>query len=233
MILTLAKVGVRACLVLTVLSLAFFAQSAQAGLLPFEKKDSDSDFSVLAGVSGSYDFASDVLTLTGTSASLDEGPGSGNDYTGFGALMSLTAEIANDGSIFDVGSFELKYLGPPSSTLAVAYGLSASDVMLSGHVVEVLLESSSTMQVAVEITGGNSGLVDLFTDPSIPWVGLKVTVPGADLPSNFDSDTGSYALVSQTTIDIVGPIPEPSSVVLGLAGTFLALVGRSKGDDLT
>jgi len=222
----------RGLVVLIVFSLVMVsAGPTWAGLLPFEEEDEDSDLVVSALVVGNYDAdffgaAEGRFEFTGIATGFDLGPGAGNDYTGFAANVSLTGVgIDSSGNVTQPGSFTVTYTNPPGTSLATDFSLAPGDLMLVGHVLEVLLDTTETMQIAIEITGGNTAFVAAMTDPSLPFVGIKMTNPG--LPGNFSGDFS----VDDADTDIVGPIPEPGSVVLGLIGAVLTMVRRSRQRD--
>ncbi len=220
------------CFFLGFLSLCILGNTANAGFLPSGPElDEQSDFA-FPSVTG--DFTSNVLTVNGFNANtqLDIGPGTSADHSLFQSTLAVTGVGIDNAGAVTAGGSVLVTLGGffPGGTFDTTYGpLTAGDILLSGTVVEVLLDGGPSpggvgddnLEVAFQVTGGL--LAGDFGSTSV----MKINgASGGGLPSNW---SGDYSIGG--TLDIIGPaVPEPSSIALGLLGTLFVLTRGSRRD---
>ena len=232
----------RRCLIVSSLAaLLLFATSASAGILPIGvEKDLWSDLAFPSGVSGGFDSGTMELTSTASpSNALDIGLGTAIDYGSGGALggaFSATLNVSGvllqaDGTVNNGGSVTVIYNGGVPNTfpgLALDYGLTGGETLLTGTVLEVLMDATGadTLDIAFSISGGvlqtNNPTLGVPFSPVNLGI-IRVSAPGG-LPADFST---SFSFDSSTTINVLG-VPEPSSIALGMLGVILMSMARSR-----
>jgi hypothetical protein len=204
---------------------------------------------------GSYNSATDTLSLStlefndleignhyGPGGPLGRHYGTGGTLGGpfqttltiAGAIIGPTADDLNTafdeskfGTVTNGGTVTVTFNGGAAGSVGTDYGVVAGNTLLSGTVVEALLDATgdNTLDLLVALSGGalqnpNPTLGINFAPHNLAI--LRIT-RAAGLPSDW---TGTFTLTG-ATIDMFG-VPEPSAVVLGLAASVFALLGRSK-----
>jgi hypothetical protein len=145
----------------------------------------------------------------------------------FSATLNVTGvEIQPDGTVTNSGSLVITFNGSAPGSLGDDYGIVAGNALLTGSILEVLLDATgdNTLDVLFSISGGalqtpNPTLGVIFAPD---YFGL-IRVVGVTMPSDFSS---SFSL-DGATINVFG-LPEPSSIMLGLLGAMLIFVSRSR-----
>jgi hypothetical protein len=204
---------------------------------------------------GGYAAATDTLSLTTLEFNLlelgyDFGPGRppGTHYGTGGTLggpFQTTLAIAGTaiaptpddpmtavdeskcGTITAGGTVTVTFNGGAAGSVGTDYGVVAGNTLLSGTVVEALLDAAggNTLDLLVALSGGalqnpNPDLGINFAPHDLAV--LRIT-RAAGLPSDWTQD---FTLTG-ATINMLG-IPEPSGVVLGLLGEVFAVMARSR-----
>jgi hypothetical protein len=223
-------------------SMQLYSDSARAGLLPLPaEKDAWSDMAFPTGVTGNYNSGTKILTISGSPSNDLEigsefGPsnigrhyGSGGVLGGnFSATLSVTGVVVEpDGSVSNGGTVSIVHNGSAAGSLGTDYGIGAGAPLLTGTVLEVLLDATgdNTLDVLFDITGGA-----LQTDNPDPDVGIYapnnrglLRIAGVAMPSNW---SGNFS-INGATIDVFG-IPEPSAVTLSLLGAVVGCFAGSR-----
>lgn len=231
------------------LGLLLMANISSAAILPLgDEENAWSDMPFISGVTG--DFTGGTLTLAAaeqfTSLELGSqfGPNlpatDGRHYgTGgtigsvFKASLSLSGVgISPSGTVSSGGSLVITYeTGVPASLAGLEqhYGIDDDDPLLTGTVVEVLMDATGddTLDILFEINPSPalSPLQQLNPILNIPFstngLGLIRIGRPAGLPADF---SGDFSL-DGGTLNVFG-IPEPSSIALGLLGLALTTIKR-------
>jgi hypothetical protein len=215
-------------------------ETAQAAVLPLPSElDAWSDMAFPSGVTGDYNSGLKTLTITGTpSNDLEIGPEFGPSNPGrhygtsgtlgaaFSATLNLTSVVVeSDGSVSSGGLVNIVHNGSAPGSIGDDYGIIAGASLLSGSVVEVLLDATgdNTLDVLFSINGGA-----LQNDNPDPNVGVfapngfgLLRIGGVAMPSNW---SGSFSL-DGATVDVLG-IPEPGAMTLAVLGGLLGYIGR-------
>lgn len=221
---------------------SFVCCSAGAATLPLgAEHDSWSDMAFPSGVSGSYNSGSKLLTITASPSNDLEigeefGPGNVGRHYGSGGTLggafSATLNVSGvvietDGTVSSGGTVTVTFNGSAPGSIGTDYGIVAGAPLLTGTVLEVLLDATgdNTLDVLFDISGGA-----LQNDNPDPDVGVfapnnrgLLRIAGVTMPSSFSS---TFSL-NGATIDVLG-IPEPGAMTLVLLGMVFACMAGSK-----
>jgi hypothetical protein len=220
------------------------ASVSPAAILPIGvEQDSWSDMAFPTGVTGSYNSGTLNFTIGGTPSNDLEigsefGPsnagrhyGSGGTLGGsFSATLNVTGvTVANDGSVTNGGTLTIVHNGSAADSIGADYGIGAGAQLLTGSVLEVLLDATgdNTLDVLFDISGG--ALQNDNPDPDVgrfaPNGRGLLRIAGVTMPSDW---TGSFSL-NGATINVLG-VPEPGSAALVLlAAAVVSLAGARRG----
>jgi hypothetical protein len=201
-----------------------FCATASASMLPLPAEQSEWSDLVAAGIAGSYDATTDVLAVTaGTASQFDVGPGFAADYTPFNASVRIsnldTLTIDGAGDVTSSGNLEIKLLGAPPAPYTPGEIPNPPYVvgqdLLTGSITDVLFAGTGVLHMQFTVTGGTAA-------PDFGGVGYK-----GGIILNMISGTGSTATdfsssfaFTTSTMDTLGTIPEPSSMLLGGCGAI-------------
>lgn len=208
----------------TAVAVVFFAvcrPSLASFLMGKPEKDSWSDMAFPTGISGGFDAGTQQMTLTASPSNDLEigsefGPSNAGRHYGFsgtlGGPFSATLSISGvviqpGGAVTNGGSLVITFNGSAPGSLGDDYGIVPGNALLTGSVLEVLMDATGadTLDVLFGISGGalqtsNGSLGTNFSPSSLGLLRFKSQVP---LPGDFSS---SFTFASTTTLDVFGTI---------------------------
>lgn len=204
-----------------IVALGYCSPSPAAFVLGKPEIDAWSDMA-FPSVTGGFSTGSQVLSLT-TAASNDLeigsqfGPSNSGKHYGtggtlggpFSATLSVSGVvIQTDGTVTNGGTVSVIFNGGTFGSLGTDYGIVAGNALLTGSVLEVMLDATGvgTFDVLFKITGGALQNIN-------PSLGTNFASAGAGLlrfntrtPANGDFTTG-FSL-DGATLDTLGLVPE-------------------------
>ncbi len=227
-------------LALVVSNSALLSGQASAAILPIGvEQDYWSDMAFPTGVTGSFNAGTKTLAITASPSNdleigAEFGPSNSGRHYGtsgtlggpFGATLNVSGVIIEpDGTVTNGGSVEIIFNGSAPGSIGDDYGIVAGAQLLTGTVLEVLLDATgdNTLDVLFAVTGGA-----LQNDNPDPDVGVfapnnfgLLRISGVTMPSTWASNFS----LNGAKIDVYG-IPEPTAVTLGLlCAIVFALTG--------
>ena len=235
-------------LALLVAICVLFTNKAEAAILPVgPEQDPWSDLALPGGVTGSYDSGTlDLVVSVGpTGADLEIGDEFGPSNPGthygpfgtlggsFGATLTVSgAQVDSSGTVTSAGTVTVLYNGSPVLSIGEDYGIGNGGSLLTGTVLEVLLDATgdNTLDVLWQVTGGalQAGTNSEATLAGVPFAPdglglLRFAGGGISLPSVWNTNFS----LDGATLNVHG-LPEPGSMALILLGAVFAATGRSK-----
>lgn len=211
---------------------------ASAAILPLGvEQDGWSDLAFPSGVTGGYDAGTKQFTITATpSNDLEIGPQFGPSNPGrhygnggtlgdpFSATLNVTGvTIEPNGTVSNGGTVSVVLNGSAPGSIGDDYGISNGAQLLTGSVLEVLLDATgdNTLDVVFSVTGGA-----LQNDNPAPNVGKfapanfgLLRIAGVTMPSAW---TSSFSL-NGATVDVLA-VPEPAALTFGALAAALGCV---------
>jgi hypothetical protein len=219
------------------LAIVFDSGKASASILGLGEQDEWSDMAFPTGVTG--DFTGGVLTLSASPSNSLEiggefGPSNPGRHYGtlgtlggpFGATLNVSGVvIAPDGTVTTGGSVVITFNG---GSLAADYGIAPGAVLLSGTVLEVMLDAmgDNTLDILFSISGGAlqtnnpASNVGVFSSVNLGLLRVSEIM----LPSDF---SGDFSL-NGATVDVFGATPEASITTLAFFAGILSWVCTSR-----
>jgi hypothetical protein len=206
------------CGALAVIVISMLCKTAAASLLPLPPEEDDwSDIAVsLSGgaYGGSYNATSDLFSASGYATSFDVGPGTAADYAMFAPTTVSGLVIDEFGSVTTPGTLSVSLLS--------GVGPYPAGALLTGSVTDVLFVgvTDKVLEMQFSVTGGSAAA-------DFGGAGAKggmILNMAAAVPGHFGS---SFSFTG--TMDVLGPVPEPSSIILGgcgAIGTLLLVLRR-------
>jgi hypothetical protein len=209
----------------------FNCGQALASILPLPpEQDSWSD--IFGTVRGSYTAATDSLVINGGSfaSAFDVGAGTGFDYSGFVAPITLAnLKVNGSGVVTTPGDFKIRLASPSGGIGPYPAGASPIGDLLTGQVTDVLFSAVGVLQMQFTVTGG-SAAGDFGGVGALGGLIVSMVNSGASgaTANGFASDFSMNAGASASTVDVLGNVPEPTSIlVFGALGMAAIAAVRS------